>query len=1286
MGTMEPRIHVPRRARSGTARRPHVLAILLFVIVAQFAPLSAPPPFGGDGATPARAATLPSIATVSFAGNGGISGSVIVTVSGQNFGTEPVPIPGDMSGSPAFDGYTGQDFGSAHELAFTDDATAAPAPWNAGQTGNHIGLVVSSYTDTSISYNFGNGYGSTFGYPNGGYFLKEGDPFSVYVKGQLCTGTVSFTIPTTCAPPIITTVRFGGSATTPTITIDGSGFGSSLPAPTVSGPVGSGAYANQTFTGNDYTCGPLSLSFSGVDAGLAGPAASYLCPTDGQVHYDYLGLLVSTYSPSRIQFSLGSFYGIATPNGLAPGTQFTLTVAGATCTGAVSYSGPVYCQNSTWAVAQTLSQTSSSYQVNQSVSQFIYGAVTERWYRFLVTPGSSVHVQYSGQPGAVLSLHSDMQSEYSALSNPTSAALESARNTSSGFLPQSFLPQSFLPQSFLPQSFLPQSFLPGPYSDAPYVTLLAVSAAPNSAAQTIDRDTWNSFGYMYVRVATPPSAVAPFSLTVTESGGICAGITATAITPPTGSAIPTGLTTLILWDPSRISGSSSDIATLGTKLGQFVGRPEVHGAVVDLSQVAGIDGSGSAQQQADSNQACPTAKNIVATDIKSVVSAYRAQSPGLGYVVLVGDDHSIPFFRYPDESGLGPEHQYYPPVADASAANASLRNNYVLGQDEYGAALSVPLGDLSLPIPDLAVGRLVRTAVEVSHMLDAYTAVNGVITPASSLVTGYDFVADAATTAVSELQAGTTAAPDTLISPQGQAPARGWTANDLRQKLLGGRHDVVFLAGHFSAGSLEAADYATTLSAGEVVASSVDMFNTLVLALGCHSGYSIPTGDAALPLSPSPDWAEALAQKGATLFSSTGYAYADTVLTEYGEHLFDNYLRQLRSYSGSGYVPVTVGQAATAAKKEYLATHTTLTGVDQKMLLETTLYGLPMLQVNMTGQHIAANPGISLVPSAPAVPSGPGQPLGLAIGRNGAGSSDIEVQPAITDHSVPLTNASTNTTVTATYLTGPNNGVVARPGEPIFPSQLFDVHVPDKILRGVGFRGGVYGDTAPIIPLTAAVGTETSVGHPAFYSSVFYPTQVWSANFFDAIGGGSEHLVTTPAQYKSTGAGAIDGTLRRFSDLKFRLFYLPSNWTSTPTSPIATAAASTIGGVSALADAGNITFTVRVASDQSAGTQGVWITYTDPNSPGTWQSLDLSPSAADPTVWTATADLPGSTLFMVQAVSGTGLVTLSTNAGAFYSVAIAGSRHRRRARTSRRAARSPCIWAPRAARRWPANW
>ena len=86
--------------------------------------------------------------------------------------------------------------------------------------------------------------------------------------------------------------------------------------------------------------------------------------------------------------------------------------------------------------------------------------MTERWYKFLVTPESSVHIQYSGVPGAVLSLHSDIQSVYNGLANPQSAVLQSAEDLSFGFLPQSFLPQSFLPQSFLPQSFLPRSFLP----------------------------------------------------------------------------------------------------------------------------------------------------------------------------------------------------------------------------------------------------------------------------------------------------------------------------------------------------------------------------------------------------------------------------------------------------------------------------------------------------------------------------------------------------------------------------------------------------------------------------------------------------------------------------------------------------------------------------------------------------------------------------------------------------------------------------------------------------------
>ena len=112
-----------------------------------------------------------------------------------------------------------------------------------------------------------------------------------------------------------------------------------------------------------------------------------------------------------------------------------------------------------------------------------------------------------------------------------------------------------------------------------------------------------------------------------------------------------------------------------------------------------------------------------------------------------------------------------------------------------------------------------------------------------------------------------------------------------------------------------------------------------MLTLGCHGGYNIPTADAVPGISPSPDWPEAMSEKGASLLASTGYAYGDTVLTEYGEHLFDNYVRQLRSYSGASYVPVTTGQAEVAAKKEYLVSHTNLSGCTRRRSLRPRYTG-----------------------------------------------------------------------------------------------------------------------------------------------------------------------------------------------------------------------------------------------------------------------------------------------------------------------------------------------------------
>ena len=151
-------------------------------------------------------------------------------------------------------------------------------------------------------------------------------------------------------------------------------------------------------------------------------------------------------------------------------------------------------------------------------------------------------------------------------------------------------------------------------------------------------------------------------------------------------------------------------------------------------------------QQADANKACPYAKNLVAQAIRDVVNSFRDTAGTLKYVVIAGGDSVIPFFRYADAAGIGPESDYVPPALDTSASQASLRRNYVLGQDAYGALDDLTLKGAVIPVPDVAVGRLVETPDEIQGAVNEFLGLtDGVLpSPTSSLVTGYDFLTSAA--------------------------------------------------------------------------------------------------------------------------------------------------------------------------------------------------------------------------------------------------------------------------------------------------------------------------------------------------------------------------------------------------------------------------------------------------------------------------------------------------------------------------------------------------------------
>ncbi len=845
------------------------------------------------------------------------------------------------------------------------------------------------------------------------------------------------------------------------------------------------------------------------------------------------------------------------------------------------------------------------------------------------------------------------------------------------FSPAQFSPAQFSPAQFSPAQFSPAQFSPAQFSEAAYASaqvrsVIAVSAFDGTAGEGVVANTWDEDTDFYLRVRGRQGVFDPeqtYRVDVYLIPGVCDGVSPVPVNsqgepqPDSATAAPAGnFRTLILTDYDRLTGPGDSPARteLTAKLAELAARPEVQGYVLDVATDPWVSFF---NDQADQHFDCPYAKNLVAEAIRGIVQRSRTGN-ALEYLVLVGNDSVLPFFRHPDEALLGPEQDYIPPVFEFSASQASLRRNYFLTQDRYGALCDVPRKNTRLPLPDLAVGRLLETPGEIMGMIDEYLSHPGGLlpAPASVLVTGYDFLEDVANSVAAEWTAGTGLAPDRLIAPRELAPGDPdtWTASDLRTALLGSRHDVLFLAGHFSAVGTLAADYTSRFLASELADSSVDLAGSILYSAGCHSGYNIVDPDAIPGITLEPDWAQVCARKRITLLAGTGYQYGDTDFIEYSERLYLEFTRRLRTGTG----PVSLGRALVQAKQQYLASTPTLKGIHEKALLEATLFGLPMQSLDLPGQRLIPSGTVPQVgtpqsyTSAPGQPPSPGEVLGLRF-------ADFSVLSTLTRHQLVLNNAGRGAgdpaKVTGTWYTG-GNGKVSNPAEPVLPLEIRNVDVPNLPLRGIGFRAGDYIDEADVVPLTGAATTEIRGVHAAFPSDIFYPPVFWRPNYFGdlcTLADGGTRLLLTPVQVR-TPTGQDTGVIRRFPRTDFRLFYSanittyvdPANGT---TSTPALSGPPSLSNIKAWSEAGAIQFRFQVVGNPAAGIQGVWVTYTAVQGPwhGRWQSLDLVQNADDSRLWEGALPLggtaPGDVRFVAQAVNGVGLVAFAANLGEFYT-------------------------------------
>ena len=297
-----------------------------------------------------------------------------------------------------------------------------------------------------------------------------------------------------------------------------------------------------------------------------------------------------------------------------------------------------------------------------------------------------------------------------------------------------------------------------------------------------------------------------------------------------------------------------------------------------------------------------------------------------------------------------------PPLDSNSASDASLRRDYVLSQDAYGSSVQFSLRSSTIPgagARGRPAGRNRRRHRRADRRLCGLQR-NG--RSPSSLVTGYDFLADAA----DAVTAGTRSGHRPRAGHSDHAEERFAAGSGVVVRLPAGPATI----GRISRASCSAAATTCDLPRRPLQrqhALAADFTTNLIttdLAASTHGFQELDRVQRGMPLglqhrrratfcqASRCRWTgrRRSPQKQATLIAGTGYQYGDTDFIEYSERLYLNFAKQLRAAAPE---PVAVGEALVKAKLQYLATTPDIRGIHQKALLEATLFGLPMLGVNM---------------------------------------------------------------------------------------------------------------------------------------------------------------------------------------------------------------------------------------------------------------------------------------------------------------------------------------------------
>ena len=592
----------------------------------------------------------------------------------------------------------------------------------------------------------------------------------------------------------------------------------------------------------------------------------------------------------------------------------------------------------------------------------------------------------------------------------------------------------------------------------------------------------------------------------------------------------------------------------------------------------------------------------MASAVRNLVLATLEDNPNVEYIVIVGRDEVIPFRRVLDRTSHS-ESNYQSSASAGTTLQAACRDDMSLTDDYYADREPSQEHGHELYIPDYALGRLVETPEEIMALIDAFLA-DGGVTAEGVLVTGYDFVQPEAEEMCELWQTdlGSASVDCTLMGD-------GWTASQLKDKQLDSvpRFDVQSLNGHANH-RVEGAPDGGSVSADDVATyGRSDLSRAVIYTLGCHSGFndvgSDGVGQNGL------DLAQAFAQRRANYVANTGYGWGCRGSKCLSEELMYDYTQELARGASA-----PIGKALLATKQRYYREDGDIDGYDEKILIESTLYGLPMYELTTGGTLDEEDPFPSVVITTT---------LPVAFGPFSQGSLDFSLIGALGAFSEVQT-------VDGSYFSLDGH-IHADAGQPVQPRFFADVAAPGAgQARGTVFTGGSYSEQEGFDPLIAQpVNEYYAPAEPEFAFPGWYPALPFTLRGRGTVSTTVETLVTVMGQYNSSA-----GSERLYESLGFDLYYSDS---PDCTPPVITSA-------SARQEGARVDF--KVGASDSSGLHRVLVAYTD--SRGVWSSVDLS---YDPAMakWTGSITAEAGIEWFVQAVDGVGNVAVAGDKGTYYT-------------------------------------